>query len=278
MSDTKQESSSNAEPQPILASTPNEKSNNNTPADSSPAPVNAMSVTSPAVNLRAQKKAAVAPKRETVPKKIATKAPKADKPKIKPNHPPFFSMITEAIRKLNERSGSSRQAILKFIVANFKVEEKSGNQHVKVSLKNAVKAGSLKQVKGVGASGSFKLTDALKSKAKASAEKQVAPKAKTDSAAPTKAKKKPLKKVTASVTAKKVTEAPAKVKKNAPKKKTAVQAKIAHKKSAASKARATKGNKNQSVKTVTKQVTKQAAKSKTFQASKTKRQSPKGRK
>lgn len=270
----KQETTSNAEPQPISASTPNEKINNNTPAEFSSDPVNAPSVTSPAVNLRGQKKAAVAPKKETTPNKTASKARKADKPKVKPNHPPFFVMITEAIRKLNERSGSSRQAILKFIVANFKVEEKSGNQHVKVSLKNAVKAGSLKQVKGVGASGSFKLTDALKSKAKASAKKQVAPKAKTDSAAPTKAKKKPVKKVTASVAAKKVTEAPAKAKKNAPKKKTAVQAKIAHKKSAAAKARATKGNKKQSVKIVTKQ----AAKSKTSQASKTKRQPPKSRK
>jgi len=81
-------------------------------------------------------------------------------------HPPFFEMIIQAIRKLNDRAGSSRQAILKFITANFKVTEKQGNQHVKIGLKNAVKAGTLKQVKGVGASGSFKLSDALKTKEK----------------------------------------------------------------------------------------------------------------
>ncbi len=88
-------------------------------------------------------------------------------------HPPFFEMIIQAIRKLNDRTGSSRQAILKFIISNFKVEEKQGNQHVKIGLKNAVKAGTLKQVKGVGASGSFKLSDALKTREKVKEKKQV---------------------------------------------------------------------------------------------------------
>lgn len=101
-------------------------------------------------------------KKNATPKKSLSK----EDSKTKPIHPPFIEMITEAIEKLNDRSGSSRQAILKYIVANYKVQEKSGNQHVKVVLKNAVKAGSLKQVKGVGASGSFKLSESLKSKTK----------------------------------------------------------------------------------------------------------------
>ncbi|EFX60309.1 hypothetical protein DAPPUDRAFT_19918, partial [Daphnia pulex] len=72
-------------------------------------------------------------------------------------HPTFFEMIADALKKLNERSGSSRQAILKFIVANYPVEAKSANQHIKIALKNGVKSGALKQSKGTGASGSFKL-------------------------------------------------------------------------------------------------------------------------
>jgi len=83
-------------------------------------------------------------------------------------------MTTEAIRKLDEKTGSSRQAIVKYIIATYALEAKLANQHTKVALKNAVKNGALKQSKGVGASGSFKLGDALKNKDKAAAKKAVA--------------------------------------------------------------------------------------------------------
>ncbi|RXG55169.1 Histone H1.0 [Armadillidium vulgare] len=66
-------------------------------------------------------------------------------------------MICEAIKALKERSGSSRQAIVKYIVSNYKIDEKTANTQVKLSLKREVQSGSLKQVKGIGASGSFKL-------------------------------------------------------------------------------------------------------------------------
>lgn len=68
-------------------------------------------------------------------------------------------MITESLQKLNEKTGSSRQAILKFIVSNYSVDQKLANQYLKVALKNGVKSGILKQLKGVGASGSFKLAE-----------------------------------------------------------------------------------------------------------------------
>jgi histone H1/5 len=77
----------------------------------------------------------------------------------KSSHPSFFEMISEALKSLNERNGSSRQALLKFIISNYKVDGKTGNQHLKLALKNAVKAGTLKQMKGIGASGSFKLVN-----------------------------------------------------------------------------------------------------------------------
>lgn len=81
-------------------------------------------------------------------------------------HPSFIAMISDALINLADSRGSSRQAIVKFIVNNYKLEEKFVNQHTKIVLKNGVKSGNLKQSKGVGASGSFKLGDKLKLKAK----------------------------------------------------------------------------------------------------------------
>lgn len=81
--------------------------------------------------------------------------PKSVKPKASGGK--YFEMITQAISKLAERGGSSRQAILKFICANFPIEPKQAAIHLKMALKHGVKSGSLKQSKGVGASGSFKL-------------------------------------------------------------------------------------------------------------------------
>lgn len=56
--------------------------------------------------------------------KAAKKVAKADKTAAHA-HPKFIDMITESLEKLNERSGSSRQAILKYIVANFPVDQKN---------------------------------------------------------------------------------------------------------------------------------------------------------
>ena len=75
------------------------------------------------------------------------------------DHPKFINMVIESIKNLNENDGASRQAILKYILANYDVEEKSANQYLKVALKNGVKSGKLKQVRGVGASGSFKIAE-----------------------------------------------------------------------------------------------------------------------
>ena len=86
-----------------------------------------------------------------------TKKAVAAKPKKVATHPTYFAMIADALKKLAEKSGSSRQALVKYIVANNKIDEKTCNQHVKVALRNGVKSGKLKQSKGVGASGSFRL-------------------------------------------------------------------------------------------------------------------------
>ena len=117
---------------------------------------------------------------------VSKKATKAVKPaaaskKEPAKHPKFAEMISAAIVKLAERGGSSKQAILKYIIANYKIDEKLANQHLKVALKSGVKNGEFKQTKGVGASGSFKVVEKKKAAAKkpSIAKKVVKPKVKT---------------------------------------------------------------------------------------------------
>ena len=89
----------------------------------------------------------------------AKKAAKPRKPAKLADHPKYNVMIAAAIASLKERGGSSRQAVLKYIMANYKVgnEVAKINARVKSALKAGVKAGTLKQAKGTGASGSFRL-------------------------------------------------------------------------------------------------------------------------
>ena len=82
----------------------------------------------------------------------------APKPAVH-EHPKYSEMIKQALTVLKERGGSSRQAVLKYIMANFNVgrDEASVNTHLKMALKAGVKNSTLKQSKGTGATGSFRL-------------------------------------------------------------------------------------------------------------------------
>ncbi|XP_042861590.1 histone H1-delta-like [Penaeus japonicus] len=93
---------------------------------------------------------------------MAAEAPakKAKKPTPKPTHPKYSVMIAAALNSLKERNGSSRQAILKYILANYKVGETTTGVRLKLALRKGVAEGSLKQIKGTGAAGSFKLAKA----------------------------------------------------------------------------------------------------------------------
>ena len=161
-------------------------------------------------------------------------AKKAEKKKAAPkkpaDHPKYSEMIAAAITALKERTGSSRQAIVKYISANYKVGDSAGT-HVKLALKRGVASGALKQVKGAGASGSFKNVEKAKPKAKKpAAKKPAAKKVKKPAAAakkpaakktPKKAKK-PAAKKTPKKTKKPAAKKPAKkpaAKKSAAKKK-----------------------------------------------------------
>merc|ERR1719474_2067330 len=163
------------------------------------------------------------------------KAPaKKSTPKKPAEHPKYSEMIVAAINALKERNGSSRQAIVKYVKANYKVSD-NADVHIKLALKRMTTAGSLVHSKGVGASGSFKATK--KPAAKKAAKKPAAKKAKSA------AKKPAAKKAEAKSAAKK----PAVAKK--PKKKAA-------KKPAAKKPAAKKAAKKSSKKTAAKKTAK----------------------
>lgn len=118
------------------------------------------------------------------------KAKKTAAKKVAPTHPTYLEMIKAAILHLKERKGSSRQKILAYIRATYKVNDGNVNTCLKSALKRGVVTGDLKQPKGTGASGSFKLGDKKEPKKKAVAKR----KAKSPKKAAAKKAKKPAKK------------------------------------------------------------------------------------
>lgn len=151
---------------------------------------------------------------------------KVTKPKVPAAHPKYVDMIRAALESLKERGGSSRQAILKYIMANYKVgnDVNSINAHLKMALKNGVKKGALKQAKGTGASGSFKLGDKPKTEKKPKAKKVAKPKAaKPKKAAAAKPKKAAGEKKTAEKKKKSPKKAAGPKKVKTPKKKAAAK-------------------------------------------------------
>merc|ERR1711997_1234767 len=84
------------------------------------------------------------------------KAPKVAKPAA---HPPYANMITAAIKGLKDKKGSSRQAILKYVVANNKVDATKAAVRVKLALRKMVVAKKVVAAAAAGkkGAGSFKL-------------------------------------------------------------------------------------------------------------------------
>ena len=150
--------------------------------------------------------------------------PKAKKVAKPAAHPPFKAMINAALKGLKERGGSSRQAILKYIVANYKVDAAKAAVHLRGALKRGVTAGSIAKAKESGkGAGKYKLGKVEKPKKAKKVKKAAKPKAKKPKV---KKAKKPAKKA-AKKPAKKAAKKPAKkaakpkkaAKKAAPKKK-----------------------------------------------------------
>merc|ERR1712112_183004 len=87
------------------------------------------------------------------------------KPKAPAAHPKYSVMIAAAITALKDRTGSSRGAILKHIVANNKVDAAKAATQVRLALKRGVAKGALKMARASGkGAGSYKLVKVAKPK------------------------------------------------------------------------------------------------------------------
>merc|ERR1711974_299864 len=151
----------------------------------------------------------------------AAKTKKAVKPKAPAAHPKYSVMIAAAITALKDRTGSSRQAILKYVCANYKVDAAKAGQHLRMALKAGIKKGSLKMAKESGkGAGKFKLVKVEKPKKVKKVKKAVKPK----KPAAKKAKKPAAKKAAVKKPAKKAPAKKAAAKKPAAKKAPAKKA------------------------------------------------------
>merc|ERR1712156_524252 len=158
----------------------------------------------------------------------APKAKKAAKAKAPAAHPPYATMIAAAIKGLGDKKGSSRQAILKYIVANYKVDAAKAAVRVRLALKKMIAAKKVVAAAAAGkkGAGSFKLPakEPKAKKPKAKKPKKVKKAKKPAAKKPKKAAKKPsakkpaAKKAAKKPAAKKAAKKPA-AKKAAPKKK-----------------------------------------------------------
>lgn len=144
------------------------------------------------------------------------KVKKAAKPRKPAAHPPYGEMIAKAIVGLADKKGSSKVAIKKYILANFKVEDtKTTNTQLNLALKRGVAGGKLITAKGH--AGTFKAAKAEKPKKvvkkspkKAAAKKPAAKKTPKKAAKKPAAKKSPAKKAAAKKPAAKKAKSPAK--------------------------------------------------------------------
>ncbi|KFW87257.1 Histone H1.10, partial [Manacus vitellinus] len=104
----------------------------------------------------------------------------------KPAGPSVTELITKAVSASKERKGLSLAALKKALAAGGYDVEKN-NSRIKLGLKSLVSKGTLVQTRGIGASGSFRLSE------KPGEVKEKAPKKKTTAAKPKKpAAKKPV--------------------------------------------------------------------------------------
>ncbi|XP_010195847.2 histone H5 [Colius striatus] len=98
-----------------------------------------------------------------LPPAPATKPKRARAVRRPAAHPAYSVMIAAAIRAEKSRGGSSRQSIQKYVKSHYKVGQQADAQ-IKLAIRRMLATGILKQTKGVGASGSFRLAKADKAK------------------------------------------------------------------------------------------------------------------
>merc|ERR1711931_572807 len=168
---------------------------------------------------------------------VTSPVKKVVKAKTPAAHPTYSVMITDSIKALKDRTGSSRQAILKYICANYKVDAAKAAVHVRTALKKGVAAETLKMAVAAGKKGAgcYKLGE----KAKEVKNPKVAKVKKPVAKKPKAAKKPAAKKAAAAKSSPKKTAAKKPAAKKPADKKPAA-AKASPKKTAAAKKPATK--------------------------------------
>merc|ERR1711974_441162 len=103
--------------------------------------------------------------RNTITTTMSAAPKKAAKAKAPAAHPKYSVMIAAAITALKDRTGSSRQAILKYICANYKVDAAKAAVQVRLALKRGVAKGALKMARASGkGAGSYKVVKVEKPK------------------------------------------------------------------------------------------------------------------
>ncbi len=135
---------------------------------------------------------AKAPKAAKAPKTAAAAGAKKPKSGATPaEHPLYATMVMDAIKAVKERSGASRQAITKFVLANYTVGDAGrAAKRINLALKKLLEAKKIVHGGAAGrkGAGSFKITTVEK-KAKPAVKKPAAKKASAKS--PKKTVKKP---------------------------------------------------------------------------------------
>merc|ERR1711950_83702 len=155
------------------------------------------------------------PNIEKINMPAAAAAPKVKKAAA---HPKYSVMVAAAITALKDRTGSSRAAILKHVVANNKVDAAKAATQVRLALKRGVAKGALKMASAKGKNaGSYKLVKVVKPKKV----KKVVKKKAAKKPAAMKVAKKPAAKKAKKPAAKKAAPKKKPAAKKAPKKKAA---------------------------------------------------------
>ena len=174
------------------------------------------------------------------------KSPKRRARKAASSHPTSAVMVQAAIAALKDRRGSSLVAIKKYIAANYKCDVAKLNSHIKNAIRRGVANGTLAQVKGQGASGSFRLGAKRVNAAAAKAKRAKAAQRKKAAAAKKAARRAAARAKKAAAKAKRAAKAKAKraaKKAKKPKKKSTKKAAKPKKKRAAPKKKAAKKSK-----------------------------------
>ena len=110
------------------------------------------------------------------------------------NHPTYAEMISAAILSLKDRTGSSRQAIAKYVCANYQVDADKAAFNLRRALKKGLEDGVFKTARQSGkGAGSFRLVEKKKKKPSVKKAKPSSKKSAVDAAkkAKSSAKKKP---------------------------------------------------------------------------------------